>query len=109
MAFSVKQELAFAIGAIAWTVFAVWTIRRLSKASEREDSPWVFRGGVGFSGIFMWLLTTLVAAKAFYEAGADQNFWLWLFACALIELPICLWAGYWVGRVIQSFSNSLRR
>jgi hypothetical protein len=98
------------VAAIAgWLWLTVWTIRWLGKASRRAESPIVFGGGVGAFGMTAWVWSIFWMAKVMLEDGGHSDVWLWVLGTAFVQLPVCLWAGYVFGRVLQAAVNALRR
>lgn len=98
------------VAAIAgWLSFTAWTIRWLGRASRRAESPIVFRGGVGTFGMVAWGWSTFWVAKVMLEDGGRSDVWLWVLGTAFIQLPVCLWAGYLFGRIVQAAVNALRK
>ena len=57
----------------------------------------------------MWLWTTFIAAEIMYDNSVVMNYWMHILEIAFLQLPFCLWGGYWAGRGMQAFANAMRQ
>lgn len=96
----------FALGAAAVLALGVWSWRRLWRHPVTDPySRLVYRRGVRRFGGLLFLVLTLVVP--FLEPGAldaatvsSRRFWGDVLLRAVLNVPLCLWAGYWFGRTM---------
>ena len=78
---------------VAWSAFAVWTVRRLWPLSQSDPS---LRFGVRVCGVLLWLASTVI--WTIKDSRSSSHIFFHALLNGLLTLPGSLWAGYWWGR-----------
>ena len=89
---------------IVWSLFSVWTIRKLSYLGSQEASSSTIRYGVKGYGITMWVVVVVMGVVLCCLINPNRPVWYYAFVIAFTLLPICLWGGYVWGAVMSSLS-----
>jgi hypothetical protein len=99
---------AYCAPPLIWAGFVAWTILRLrDDARRRTDSRNTHRFGVGLIGLIAWVSTTAVVCRLILEHPPYASFMsLTVVGIAFLLLPICLWGGYFWGRMMEAFFAS---
>jgi hypothetical protein len=82
---------------VAFGAFGAWTLRRLWHRGSSAYDRFVYRYGVRYFGVTIWILLSLVAPRRELNNSFEQ-YALGVLINAVICLPLGLWAGYWWGR-----------
>jgi hypothetical protein len=86
---------------VAWLVFGIWTIRRLSALRRKHDMAWKY--GVARFAVSGWAVTTLCCAVLSVRINPNHSLWYYSAILAFFLLPVCLWGGYVWGRLMILF------
>jgi hypothetical protein len=87
---------------VAWSMFSVWTIRRLNYLGSREAGSTTYRYGVKGFGIMLWVPMVVVGVAMGWAENPNRSVWYYGFVMAFTLLPVCLWGGYVWGAVMSS-------
>ena len=98
--------VVFVLAAALWVTFVLWTLRYLWRDDHDPYTRVVYRFGVRWGGIAMWVAMT-VAFTLDHTDGLAGG-WGRGFLAAFINLPIMLWGGYFFGR-FMAFLYGLSR
>ena len=90
--------VVFVLAAALWATFVVWTLRQLWRDGDDPYTRVVYRFGVRWGGIAMWVVMTV--ASTLQDADGLAGGFARGFLAAFINLPIWLWGGYFFGRVM---------
>jgi hypothetical protein len=103
---STSDAASYAALCFIWLLFTAWTIASLSAAAQRPDSR-ITRIGIKGFGLSVWVLVTVIASRYIFQAAVNAPLWRVL-GVAYFMLPICLWAGYFWGRLMQAYMTARR-
>jgi hypothetical protein len=83
--------------------FLIWTVVRLSR--RRIDSEWadiVYRGGVRYMGVTGAVMMPVAFWFEIYWRDNQAPPFSGMLFIVLFTTPLCLWVGYWGGRMTAS-------